>query len=162
MNTMVYSNISNHSSFIISVITSVYNTQNYLTESIDSVISQTIGFSKNIQLILVNDGSTDGSEDICLTYQSHFPNNIIYIRKDHSGPSESRNIGLKYAKGKYINFLDSDDRLATDSCERVVNFFDDHYEELSSRAAGISGYIEPRTATPNHMIATPPIESYYF
>ena len=60
----------------------IYNTGRYLDESIFSVINQTIGF-KNIQLILVNDGSIDQTEEISLKYQKIFPNNIIYIKIEH-------------------------------------------------------------------------------
>ena len=62
----------------ISVIVPVYKVEQYLEETIESVIHQTIGF-KNIQLILVNDGSPDNSEEICLKYKNKYPDNIIYI-----------------------------------------------------------------------------------
>lgn len=95
--------------FLFSVIISIYNTGKYLDDSITSIINQTIGFNK-IQLILINDGSTDNSENICLKYKNLYEKNIIYIKINHSGVSEARNIGLNYAKGLYVNFLDSDDK----------------------------------------------------
>ena len=64
--------------FLFSVIMPVYNTEEYLEEAIQSVIEQTIGFEENIQLILINDGSTDNSESICKKYQKKYKNNIIY------------------------------------------------------------------------------------
>ena len=92
-----------------SVIIAIYNTGRYLKDSIDSILQQSIGFEK-IQIILVNDGSIDETEQISLKYKNKYPKNIIYIKNDHKGVSVSRNIGLKYAKGKYINFLDADDK----------------------------------------------------
>ena len=94
--------------FKISVIIPIYNVGNYLEETIMSVVKQSIGF-KNIQLILVNDGSTDNSEDVCLKFKNMYPNNIIYIKQKNSGVSVARNNGLKYAEGELINFFDGDD-----------------------------------------------------
>ena len=73
------------------------------------MVNQTIGIEK-IQIILVNDGSTDDSENICLKYEQLYRNNIVYIKIEHSGVSKARNIGLSYAKGIYYNFLDADDK----------------------------------------------------
>ena len=83
--------------FKISVIIPIYNVGNYLEETIMSVVKQSIGF-KNIQLILVNDGSTDNSEDVCLKFKNMYPNNVIYIKQKNSGVSVARNNGLKYAE----------------------------------------------------------------
>lgn len=94
-----------------------------MEETINSVINQTIGF-KNIQLILVNDGSVDNSETICLKYQSLYPDNVIYLKQKNSGVSKARNYGLKHASGKYINFLDSDDKWALDAFEKGLAQFE--------------------------------------
>ena len=95
--------------FKFSVITPIYMVEEYLEKTIESVVKQTIGFEKNIQLILVNDGSPDNSGKICKKYKEKYPDNIVYIEKDNGGVSSARNEGFKYAKGKYVNFLDSDD-----------------------------------------------------
>lgn len=95
--------------FIFSVIIAVYNTGRYLDDSIGSLLNQTINFT-NIQIILVNDGSSDNSEEICLNYQQKYNKSIIYVKIKHSGVSRARNIGLEYAKGELINFLDADDK----------------------------------------------------
>ena len=108
--------------FLFSVIISIYNTGRYLDESIGSIFNQTIPFNK-IQIILVNDGSIDETEDICLRYQNQFPRNIKYIKINHSGVSIGRNIGLKYASGKFINFLDADDKWDNKAFKLVDLFF---------------------------------------
>ena len=71
----------NNYKYKFSVVMPVYNVEQYLEEAIESVINQTIGFKENIQLILVNDGSPDNSEAICLKYEKQFPDNIIYIKQ---------------------------------------------------------------------------------
>ena len=101
--------INSSNNFLFSVIISIYNTEKYLEDSINSVLQQSIGFNK-IQMILIDDGSTDNSGKICQSYQNKYPDNIKYIRINHMGVSIARNTGLKYAKGEYINFLDSDDK----------------------------------------------------
>ena len=108
--------------YLFSVIIPIYNTERYLDDSINSIINQSIGFN-NIQLILVNDGSVDNSEKICLKYKKKYPNNIIYIKITHGGPSKSRNIGLSYAKGLFINFLDSDDKWGKNAFNYAFLFF---------------------------------------
>ena len=108
--------------FLFSVIISIYNAGRYLNDSIGSVLNQTIGKDK-IQIILVNDGSTDETEEICLYYKNKYPINIIYIKIDHSGVSVGRNIGIRYAKGKYINFLDADDKWDIKAFKFVLIFF---------------------------------------
>ena len=109
-------------SFLFSVIISIYNTARYLDDSIGSLLNQTLGFQK-IQLILVNDGSTDESEDICLKYKKLYNENIVYIKLNHSGVSKARNIGMKFARGKYINFLDSDDKWHARAFQNTLLFF---------------------------------------
>ena len=95
--------IQTKNDYLFSVIISIYNTARYLEDSIYSLLNQTIGYRK-IQIILINDGSTDYSENICLHFQKIFPNNIIYIKINHSGVSQARNIGLNHANGLYKFF----------------------------------------------------------
>ena len=104
----------------------IYNTGRYLNDSISSLLNQTIDFEKNIQLILVNDGSIDNSEEICLKYQTIYPNNIVYIKLVHGGVSRARNEGIYYAKGLYINFLDPDDKWDYNAFKYVFLFFKIH------------------------------------
>lgn len=89
----------------ISIIMPVYNVENYLENSIKSVLNQTF---TDIELILVNDGSTDSSLEIC-KYYGNRDSRIHIIDKTNGGLSSSRNAGLDVAKGEYIGFIDSDD-----------------------------------------------------
>ncbi len=106
-----------------SIIVPIYNVEDYVRETIESVINQSIGFEDNIQMILVNDGSLDNSEAICLEYQKKYPDNIIYLKQKNAGVSAARNKGLKYAEGEYINFLDSDDLWDPYAFKYILNFF---------------------------------------
>lgn len=115
----------------ISVIIPVYNTEKYLVESIESVLNQTLDFQKNVQIILVNDGSTDESEKICKKYCMLYSKNIKYISMDkNSGVSAARNIGKSRAEGKYTTFLDSDDLWSENAFEEAIAFFDAHFDEI--------------------------------
>lgn len=95
---------------LISVIVPVYNTSKYLDECIDSLIRQNY---RNLQIILVNDGSTDDSLQICLKYKDR-DNRIEVIDQQNGGLSSARNSGLKAAFGDYISFVDSDDKIHED------------------------------------------------
>lgn len=106
-----------------SIITAVYNCENYLSQSIESVINQDIGFEENVQLILVDDGSTDNSKEIALKYQNKYPQNILVLSKENNGPGSARNLGLEHANGDYVNFLDSDDKLSLNALSNVYSFF---------------------------------------
>ena len=109
--------------FKFSIITAFYNTEIYIGESIDSLINQTLNFEDNVQLILVDDGSTDDSLSIALSYQKQFPDNIIVLSQENKGVSAARNWGLKHANGRYVNFLDSDDMLSSNTLENVLKYF---------------------------------------
>jgi len=114
--------------FIISTIIPIYNAEKYLVETIESVINQSIGFEENIELILVNDGSTDNSEEICKEYVNKYKENIKYIYKENGGVAETKNYGLKEATGEYINFLDSDDILSKDALKNMSYFLEKNKE----------------------------------
>jgi len=99
--------------FDISVIMPVYNTELYLRDAIDSIIHQS---KDNIELIIINDGSTDKSSEIIGEYVEKFKH-VVYIEQANKGQGAARNAGLKRAKGKYIYFMDSDDLLQKGSLE---------------------------------------------
>ena len=109
--------------FLFSIIIPIYNTGRYLDDSIGSLLNQTINFNE-IQIILVSDGCTDITEEICLNYQKKYKNSIIYIKSTHGGVSKARNLGLNYAKGEYINFLDADDKWGYQAFKHVLLFFE--------------------------------------
>ena len=109
---------------IFSVVMACYNCEEYLDETIQSLIGQSFSFGSNIQLILVDDGSSDNTKEICIKYQSQYPDNIIYLHQKNQGQGAARNLGLKYANGKYINFLDSDDKFSGNTFYSVYEFFE--------------------------------------
>ena len=115
---------------IFSVVMACYNAENHLDETINSLLGQSFSFGSNIQLILVDDGSTDKTAEICLKYQNQYPDNIIYLHQENQGQGAARNLGLKYVKGKYINFLDSDDKFSGNTFYSVYEFFEKHYDEI--------------------------------
>lgn len=102
---------------LISVIVPIYNVEKYLDKCLDSILGQTY---KNIEVILVNDGSSDNSEAICLAYASK-DNRIVYYKKENGGLSDARNFGLDKMRGKYVTFVDSDDYLAPQFLEKLYN-----------------------------------------
>lgn len=87
---------------MVSVVMPVYNSEKYLNESIDSVLNQTY---KNIELIVIDDGSTDNSSTIV----NQYANRLVYIKQDNKGVAAARNAGIAVSKGTYIAFIDSDD-----------------------------------------------------
>ncbi len=115
--------------FTFSIVIAVYNTEKYLVEAIESVINQSYDFNK-IQIILVDDGSTDSSVDICHSYKNKYPDNVYYLRQENAGQSVARNNGLKIAKGRYVNFLDSDDKLSLNALEDVYSLFSNNEDEI--------------------------------
>lgn len=101
----------------ISIIVPVYNAENYLENCLNSLINQTY---KNIQIILVDDGSCDRSYSICQLYANK-DKRIDLIKQKNSGVSSARNKGLSKANGDYVIFVDSDDFCSQDMCEIIIN-----------------------------------------
>lgn len=104
---------------LISIVIPVYNVEDYLERCLNSVILQTY---KNIEILLINDGSTDNSLEICKKY-ANTDNRIKIINQKNKGASSARNKGIECATGKYITFVDSDDWVET-------NFIEKLYEEI--------------------------------
>ena len=98
---------------MISIIIPVYNVEKYLSDCLDSVVNQTY---KDLEIICVNDGSTDNSLDILNEYCSK-DDRIFVVNKENGGLSSARNAGLAVAKGDFIMFLDSDDWIDNNTCE---------------------------------------------
>ena len=102
---------------LISIIVPIFNAEEFLSECIESLCNQTY---YNIEIILVNDGSTDKSLDVCYTYKEK-DNRIKIINQLNQGVSTARNIGIDIAKGTYVTFVDSDDYVAKDYCEKMLS-----------------------------------------
>lgn len=98
---------------LISIIVPVYNVEKYLVQCLNSICNQTY---KNLQIILVDDGSEDLSGKICDEYQEK-DKRIHVIHKKNEGLSEARNVGVQMAMGKYVGFVDSDDWIELDMYE---------------------------------------------
>jgi glycosyltransferase involved in cell wall biosynthesis len=101
----------------ISIIVPIYNVEDYLSDTLDSIISQSIGI-ENLEVILVDDKSSDGSADIIKHYVEKFDNfKGIFLEKGSGFPGKPRNVGLEFATSDFIMFLDSDDLLVQNACE---------------------------------------------
>lgn len=110
---------------IISVIIPVYNAEKTLCRAVDSVLAQA---NDQIELLLVNDGSSDGSGAICDKY-GQTNSRVRVIHQANGGPCAARNTGIKAATGEYIMFLDSDDYLAADACDTVAKVIAQHHPD---------------------------------
>ena len=106
---------------MISVIVPVYNVEKYLEECLDSIKNQTFN---DIEVILVNDGSTDNSLEICERYCSQDPR-FYLINQENKGQSIARNIGVAESRGELIVFIDSDDIVKIDLLEKLINYISD-------------------------------------
>lgn len=100
----------------VSVIIPAYNTENYIKECVESLIGQTL---KEFEVIIVDDGSTDNTLALLKEYEKKAPERIKVLHKENGGQASARNLGLKYAKGEYVGFVDSDDWVALDMYEKM-------------------------------------------
>lgn len=103
----------------VSIIIPVYRSKQYLTQCMESILNQTY---KNIEIILIDDGSDDGSFQLCNNYELKF-NNVSCIHQKNKGVSSARNVGIMNATGKYILFVDSDDYISSDYIEKAMDEF---------------------------------------
>lgn len=112
----------------VSIIVPVYNVEEYIRPCLDSLLAQTIDHSQ-MEVLLINDGSTDRSSEICWEYAQ---GNFIFkvFDKENEGVSATRNFGIRNASGKYIMFLDSDDTYAPNTVKLVTDFFDKYYDQV--------------------------------
>jgi len=132
---------------LISIIVPIYNTESYLRKCIDSILSQTY---KNIELILVDDGSDDKCPEICDEYAKK-DKRVIVIHQDNAGVSVARNVGLDNAKGEYIGFVDCDDWIEPDMYEVLYDIINlsktsiaisyDCYNDYVPKKANLDEYI---------------------
>lgn len=111
----------------VSLILPVYNVEKYLPQCLDSIQKQSY---KNMEIIIVNDGSTDGSGQICETFSKR-DTRVKYIQKKNGGLSSARNVGLKYAVGDYIVFVDSDDFIRSGMISSLVEVMECSHADIA-------------------------------
>lgn len=102
----------------ISIIVPVYNMEKYLDKCLNSLVNQTF---KNLEIIIINDGSSDNSQIIIDEYKKKYPNLIKCVAKENGGQASARNLGLEYATGEYITFVDPDDWIDLQMTEKLYN-----------------------------------------
>ncbi len=100
----------------ISVIVPVYNVENYLEKCLNSLVSQTL---EEIEILVINDGSTDDSQKIIDVFQNKFPEKIKAFIKENGGLSDARNFGIDRATGEFLAFVDSDDYVSATMMEEM-------------------------------------------
>lgn len=103
----------------LSIIVPVYNVEKYIDKCLYSLANQTLD---NIEIIIVNDGSTDNSQNVIDKYVSENGDKMISFKKENGGLSDARNFGLKYAKGEYIGFVDPDDWVDHEMYEKLYDY----------------------------------------
>ncbi|MEE1321984.1 MAG: glycosyltransferase [Acutalibacteraceae bacterium] len=131
----------------VSIIVPVYNAEQFLDDCIGSLLRQTID-KNTIEIILLNDGSVDNSAQICRKYSEKY-SFIKYVEKENTGVSNTRNMGIKMASGKYILFLDSDDMLTPESVESLADFFDSVYDKVDMVTYFIQPYKDGKNLKPH-------------
>ena len=112
---------------LISIIVPIYNVEKYLRQCLDSIQDQTY---QNFECLLINDGSSDNSADICREYVSK-DSRFRYIEKENGGVSSARNLGIEHSKGEYITFIDSDDWVDSDYLEVLYTALIDENADIS-------------------------------
>lgn len=100
----------------VSVIVPVYNVEGYIEKCLETLVNQTL---KEIEIIIVNDGSKDRSIQIINKFKEQYPEKIVYLEKENGGLSDARNFGIPHATGEYIAFLDSDDYVEKDMYQKM-------------------------------------------
>lgn len=113
---------------LVSVVVPIYNVKDYLVDCINSIRNQTY---MNLDIILVDDGSTDDSAQIC-DEMAHQDERISIIHKDNGGLSDARNVGLKVSKGEFIIFIDSDDLISKTMIEEMVESITENNADISA------------------------------
>lgn len=107
----------NKNEYILSIVIPIYNGEKFLHQTLNTLIRQ---LNNNIEVVLIDDGSVDDSLSICKQYQNKYNNFVIYSQSN-SGICQSRNLGIKKANGKYIIFIDQDDKLLDSSLNNLID-----------------------------------------
>lgn len=150
-----------------SIIIPIYNAGNFLEKTLDSVVNQEFN---DYEVIMINDGSSDNSEELCRRYAEKYPN-YKYLKKQNSGVSDTRNKGISIASGKYIIFLDSDDFLRKNTLKVlnkkiISNSFPDivlgnHYTKYDEKLVASKPIEEKMFLHNNHILEKKVIEFNY-
>lgn len=137
----LYNNVLVHDQTLVSIIIPCYNQAHYLKEAIDSAFNQTY---KNVEVVVVDDGSTDDTKHVCDGFES-----LIYVRAERVGLSAARNIGVAFSKGDFIVFLDADDFLYENGVELNLYYF-----SVYKNAAFVSGIFDRIDEQRNYLQVT--------
>lgn len=135
-----------------SVIIPVYNAEKTITRCLDSLVSQ---LQKNVEIILIDDGSVDNSCLICKKYTSEY-SNIIYAYQENQGVSAARNAGLDLAKGKYVVFVDSDDYVSPDYFNTLSYYLEKTHVDLLAFSSIISS--DPHVICKTEYYSSDPVQ----
>lgn len=131
---------------LISLVVPSYNVEKYISNCLDTILAQTY---KNLEIICVNDGSTDSTGDIINSYAAK-DSRIVVITKANGGLSSARNAGIDIATGEYIALIDSDDYISQEYCERLVTLINEYGADIARcRGRGVDSmdYFEPKSET---------------
>ena len=128
----------------LTVIVAVYNTSKYLRKCLDSILEQTY---QNIEIIVVDDGSTDNSFSVLEEYKNKYPDKIVLLQKENGGQGSARNLALTVATGDYITFVDSDDTIDKNMYKEMMNLI--KKEKCDIAICGIEDYYEKNNTSQN-------------
>ena len=120
----------------VSIIVPIYNVEKQLRKCIESLIRQETEQIK-LQIILVNDGSTDNSGEIAKDYSEKYNDKILYLEKENGGLSDARNYGVKHANGDYISFVDSDDYIDSLIYDKLLPYMQENYDMVKIKIAKV-------------------------
>lgn len=112
---------------LVSVIVPIYNVEDYLTDCVDSIIAQSY---RNIEIILVNDGSPDGCLELCRHY-SQIDERVVVVDKENGGLGSARNAGIEVMSGQYVAFIDSDDYIHPTMIEELLGCINEHDADIA-------------------------------
>lgn len=137
---------------LISVVMPCYNAAPFVREAVECVMNQSYGV---VELIVVDDGSTDGSKEILRSLRSSYPDRLMLLEQDRKGPYPARNLGLKHANGTLVSFLDADDYLSHDCLKKLATALEQQdadiaycgWQNFGEGAPGTGPYIPPDYST---------------
>lgn len=124
------------------VVSAVYGVEKYLDDYFESLVKQRLDFRKHIQLVMVDDGSKDGSAEIIKKWQKKYPNNITYVYKENGGQASARNLGMQYVKTKWVTFIDPDDFIDHSYFYNIENFLEKTGKDIGLIGCNLYFYME--------------------